>query len=822
MPPARPAPLGGPATRRFTREDVLRAGRSGGPWEFMPIAVAALRASAGDAEVRFLFSAALGRLGLRTLALEQLALVAAVGGHEPAIGQLRAALDGLASDELAASTRVENVRRNLGALGERGADLPAHVGPWAGRLDGEQAYATTDGNVVRRRTGDTEPGRWTHLADHAGAAARFVAQNLVGKATPMPPVTLEGVDPPWLMRDAARAMPRDATGFQPRLIVLQSDPMEALDGLSLADLSDVLGEQRVMLLAGADAGVRLGAWARANLEKRLTGPFVPLLGVRTRLEPGAQAEMQGALREQEARAAELKARVWERDGTRGPAYWAERLGARGERQPLRVLIPTCRYTTFLQHAGRDLARAFERMGHRAEVLIEADGQSQMSAVAYLEAMERVDPDLVVFINYTRAQLGGLLPPGQPVVCWVQDMMPHLFTSESGLGQGELDFIAGHCGEELFARYGYSRERAIACPVVASESKFHPGAISAGLRERFECEIACVTHHSETVEAMHDRLKRESASDPDAAGVLDELLPICREVAALAHDMSPWTHLKRAVCSALARRHRMAGNPDVEGAFLRNYAVPVADRAFRHLAIGWAAEIAGRRGWRLRLYGRGWEKHPTLARFSAGMTEHGEELRACYQAAAVHLHLCLTTLMHQRPMECVLSGGLPLVRPTRDALAGLNGRAKVRCVEGGQGPIGVEAQTGGAIYSFADSAEGMRYASLLTRLGMTLRYPGIVAAAGKLEDVKRRRGVEPLETDPTWLFAELEEISFADAAGLERLIERAMQRPDWREALSRSIAARVRERLTHTALAGRMIDAVGRRAAALARGKVGER
>lgn len=820
QPPQPVLPPSPAASRRFTREDVLRLGRGAQPWEFVPVAVAALRAAPGDTAIRFLFAAALGRLGLRTLAIEQLGLIGGPDAEDASIGKLRGALAALPDDELSLSTRAAQLTGNLGALGERAADLMPHLAGWMERAGGVLAYRTVDGNVVRRESGQTDPAAWMHLADHAGAASRFVAQNIHGKPTPQPPLTVEGIDPPWLVAAIARATARDATGFQPRLVLLQADPMEALDGLCLTDLREDLGAERVMVFAGEDAGERLGAWARANLDKRLNGPFVPLLGVRKRVEPGAQVAVQGALQEQERAAGALKAAVHARAEARGAAHWAERFAGRAG-GGLRILIPTCRYTSFLQHAGRDLAAAFERLGHRAEVLIEPDGHSQMSAVAYLSAMERLDPDVVVFINYTRAQLGDVIPASQPVVCWVQDMMPHLFTRESGAAQGPLDFIAGHCGEDLFARYGYARDRAIASPVVASESKFHSGPVDPALAERFACEIACVTHHSETVEAMHARLKRESAADPDAGAVLEALLPVCVDVAARAHDVNPWSVLRDQVRLVLARRHRMAGDPDVQGAYLRNYAVPVADRAMRHLALEWAAGLAARRGWRLRLYGRGWEAHPTLSRHAAGTTEHGEELRACFQCAAVHLHLCLTTLMHQRPMECVLSGGLPIVRPTRDALAPLQGRAQMRIAEESVVSAGVDPESGAPVYSYADTPEGMRYLSMAARLGMRVRREGIALSEARLAAMRRRRSVDPIENDPSWLFGDLPEISFADAVGLERLVERAIERPDWRRAVSGSIAARVRERLTHTALAGRVLGAIADRAGVLAAGARGD-
>lgn len=194
----------------------------------------------------------------------------------------------------------------------------------------------------------------------------------------------------------------------------------------------------------------------------------------------------------------------------------------------------------------------------------------------------------------------------------------------------------------------------------------------------------------------------------------------------------------------------------------------------------------------------------LGPFAAGLTEHGEELRAAYQCAAVNLHLCLTTLMHQRPMECVLSGGLAVVRPTRDALAALNGRAQLRIADLGLEPTGVDATTGLPMWAFEATPEGVRYRELIQRLGMTLRLPGTVIKASRLEAMRKRRDVEPIEADPTWLFGDLWDVSFRDEASLEAVVERAIADPAWRARVSGEIAGRVRERLTHTALARRML------------------
>lgn len=811
-------------TRRYTRDDVLRFGRTAPPWEFIPVAVVALRAAPDDPAVRFHFAAALGRLGLRTLALEQLAAAERRAGADPAIAALRSAIEPLPDDLLPHAARLANLAGNLEALGRRAADLLPHVDRWRTAAREERAYRAIDGNIVRRAADHTDPSTWRHLADHAGAAARFADQHLGPAHKPAAPITLEGIDPPWLLRRIDAATPPDAAGFQPRLLLLQADPLEALDGLSLADLRNLLASPRCILLAGPDAAARLGAWMRARLDQRLTGPYIPMLGVRTPIPEPGRAEITGALAAQAREAAELRAELASRDASRTTAVRAARLdhalgdaaSGRPPAEPLRVLLPTCRFTTFLQHAAADLAEAFRSLGHHAEILIEPDDHTQLSTISYLRELERLDPDLVVMINYTRAQVPDVIPPGVPVVCWAQDLMPHLFTPESGAAQGPMDFLAGHADESLFTRCGFSRDRVVASPVVASESKFHTGPIDPDLRARFDCEIACVMHHSPTPEALHDRLKRESARDPHAAQVLDRLLPLCIDIATRSIEVNPYAALRDAVARTLREHHPLGDHADIQGATLRQYALPVADRAFRHQALQWAAAVARRRGWRLRLHGKGWESHPTLAPLAAGPVEHGEHLRACYAAARVHLHLCLSTLMHQRTFECALSGGLPILRPVRDSLAALHSRAKLALADSGAVPFGAVPDLGGDLYSFADSTESLQYAAATQRLGVPLQWPGVLIQPERLPAMRRLQPSQPLETDPSWVFGDLAQIAFTDEASLETLVDRAIDRPDWRDAVSASIAGRVRQRLTHAALARRLLEAMRDRAAAIAR------
>jgi hypothetical protein len=469
-----------------------------------------------------------------------------------------------------------------------------------------------------------------------------------------------------------------------------------------------------------------------------------------------------------------------------------------------VLIPTTRYSTFLQHSSRDLAAAVRAAGFRAEIVIEPDDQSQFTALGYLRAVRDLKPDLIVLINYTRPFLGEWVPRNLPFVCWIQDAMPHQFRPNTGAEQGAFDFLVGHVHPELFTRFGFERERTFSMPVVASEAKFHAGPVEPSLRKRFECEVAFVSHHSETPEAMHQRLLSEAGWDQLSVRILERLRPDVERIARepLAGDQV--SRLEAATREAIHTETGAEPRPQAVTLINRQYCVPLAERMLRHETLHWAADIAERRGWRLRLFGRGWEKHERFAASAGDLVEHGEELRACYHSAAVHLHVSVTTLVHQRVMECALSGGLPVARLTSNALDTVL-QTRKRDVWTRHTPALFNQATEEHGFVVADTPELISLMALRQRLGIEAE-PVYWSKQMDLDRV-RKYGIVPEERRPDWVFGDLSQTTFRTPDELEAVIAHAIENPAWRRGVSDMIASRVRERLTHGAFLGKVIELV---------------
>jgi hypothetical protein len=805
-----PAPAG---PRRYSRDDILRLGQASQPWAFLPIALQALRLAPDDLALRMLTSANFAAIGLRTPSREHIEKLPRELHADPGVRQLLGVIDALPSDEISHQELLALASRNLEALGPHAAPLARSFDAWRVSLLDWQWFRARDGNIVRRKRG--EPDVFRHLADHHLAAQRFVQQHLAKPDAARASIYLEGADPPWLLQAVHRATPGASDGFQTRLVLIQSDPLELLDALAHADLTDVLAATRFVLHVGPGAGDRLRDDLAQRRALRVADPVIPLLSVRTRVSPAIDRVVAEAEVAQSAEHAALSHRVREVYLDRDAAFWSRRYAAAlapSSPEPLRILIPTTRYSTFVRHSSRDLVLAFERAGHTARLLIEPDSSSRFSSVAYLRELDEFRPDLIVLINYYRHQLDPSpiepwLPRNIPFITWIQDDMPQLHDAQAQARLGPFDFVAGHIPDEFRRRLGLDHARVHKTPIVASSEKFHAGGVAPSLRERFECDLAFVSHHGETPRQMHARMIAESGGTPLTTRVLEAIFPSLESIA--ADPMSPrFLESIRALVDGVVAAHV----PDAErrepiaDGLQRQYAVPIVEHFLRHQTLEWAADLARSRGWRLHLYGRAWDTHPRFAEYWKGLVEHGEELRACYRCAAVHLHVSATALIHQRISECALSGGLPIARLTLGALDLARGAAIRDAICDGS-PF--ESSDSGVTRSYATADHGslLMHAGLRQRLGLpaSSHVPATDLTPDRLAIIHRI----PLAQRPDSVFVDLAQTTFRTPRELEGIVGRAIESPAWRAGLSRAMAARAAEGLTHDSLVPRFIDLVQR-------------
>lgn len=774
----------------MSRADVIRLGREGSPAQFVPVALQALKVSPGDDAVRLLAASAAERWGLMTLARE---LWNGIDEKVRALPEVRRIVGeavrggSAAGDEVVVDEAVwEVIGRKLGVEVER-----LKRGGWG------TVYAASDGTRVWR----TAEGDWRGFGttvSEAEAAAASLGEHASGFP---PPVVVAGMEPGVLAAAVLKATARERLGYLVRVVIVEPDVAAVVAACACVPaLVEWMKEERVELFVGPGCVDAFEAKWMERLACTLPERVLSVRGELRTVVAGAIERLHSAQR------AEV-------------AWGVERVRA-GEvrgvgREIRRALVLTSRYTTFVRHSVEGLVAALERAGVRTRVLMEPDAYSTLTGGAYLREVMEHPPDVVIGSNCSRAWFGDILPRNVPFVSWIQDAIPKLFDVGTAKAQGPFDVLVGYVFSELADQHGYDVARMHYAGMPIDGARFHRGAVASEDAARFRCDVAMVSHHSETPAAMLERLIAEIGKNDAMRTFMKRLVPVIEDAVRHANTDWPFSRLRRGIRE---EAERVGGVPEtLVTAILRQFALPLADRMLRHESLEWAAAIADERGLKLHLYGNGWERHPTLGRFAKGPLAHGEELRAAYACAKLNLHVSITTLVHQRVSECALAGGLCVARYHRDAISGPRATAMLELIE--REPDVVDEANGRIGYVVADHPAAMRQYLLFTRLGEPTDGAVLWVNAARAKRAKTHRRLIDHDQDANELFGDLAELTYQTREGLAGLIERACDGCSWREAQSRAVAGFAARRLSFDTLVERMLAAV-REATAGAEVRVG--
>ncbi|MBL4698500.1 MAG: hypothetical protein JKX70_06685 [Phycisphaerales bacterium] len=643
-------------------------------------------------------------------------------------------------------------------------------------------------------------------------------------------IVVAGLDRPELVDEMLGKYSANESGFSVAIYVLESDQgiVDACTKIQSEQWASRVrvfgGERCVDDFLDACRG-QLDYW----LPRHIVASGQRAVGIAQRAASG----LDGVVKEQAQKIDDLRATLAQRWDERGIGHWQERFSAIASGEKARVLVVTTRHSSFMGHSATDLVESFNAIGHDARTLMEPSSHTGMTAIHTLGTIDAFDPDLIVVINYPRAMHSELFPEGWAHVCWVQDAMGHLYQPTQSK-PGILDFVAGHIYAGAQMIQNFDAEAMLEFPVPVSETKFHDGQVSDAESEKYACDIAYVSHQSQTVELFH----REFVSQI-AGGAQQEAFARCRQMVEDAMDRwcdepgyQPLIRARDALVTNLGRE----GDASLGEMLNAQYIKPLAERIIRHQTLEWASEIAQEHDLDFRIYGKGWEKHPTLSEYAKGEIPHDDQLRACYQAAKVHLHASVNGCGHQRVFECMLSGGLVLCRRSWNELyiqewIQINEFMNLKlptdaCLVDWKHPAYVIAnhpqleraiayrlrlkrKSGGWDHEafehvYADFGTDNVHACGDVELSV---YAHILNADGfnYYDAPIPPRQMRPIETlgDPL-------ELTFSTKADLEERILRAVNDGAWRRERSENVAGRVRARVSMDQFAKRLLGLVGDR------------
>ena len=586
----------------------------------------------------------------------------------PEIQQIAARVAQLPRSEIPWVASIDTFEANLAILEQRGVSIQRIRDAWrAGEKDFQRFVDLRGQTQIRRRHADGG-WRWSpRLADHARLAEAQPLPDALKTLMPMP-VLFDGVELGHLLTRVYNTTHNTFLDYSCALFVVEPDAVAFAVALHLQDWTRVLSDERVRLDVGPDTLDRLATAWDDDLDLAVPSVAFHLGGLRDGESASVLDVVETAGKRREQRIADSQAELERRYAGRDLQYWAKRfdeaLSGRGE--PLRIVSAVSTHTTFLQHSMRDARAALEALGHRVEVLTERRCFDVISPLRYHDAIRNLDADLFLAVDHLRHEFAGLLPTNLPVLTWDQDLLPQVFTPENMRRVPPLDFVTG-CAKGAWVRAGCDPGQCLHARVPTNPDTFDGPPLTHEERERFSCDVSFVSHASQTPWEFHQQ-ERAQYADAGLRRFLDALHDGMAGLMARYRVPAEWAlnELIDETCSAAGVALR---DDSLRSRLVNWYLWRLGDRMFRHEALEWVAHWAKQRGRSLRLFGKGWDRHPTLAAFAAGPVENGRELLCVHRASKINLQLMPAGFLHQRALDGMCGGGFFLARLAPQDLRG---------------------------------------------------------------------------------------------------------------------------------------------------------
>jgi hypothetical protein len=324
--------------------------------------------------------------------------------------------------------------------------------------------------------------------------------------------------------------------------------------------------------------------------------------------------------------------------------------------PLRIVGITTRYSTVLQHSVREMQAAVAAAGHEMEVAIEPDDQSLENP--YVERIAEFKPDLIFQISRMRYE-NPQIPRHVPFLVWDQDNLPGMRTEGATASLDRLTYVAGHGAFHGYVYLGWPRRNCIMCQPAAATHRYANQPLAPEDLARYACDMSYVSNASGSAGELREQLAAHWRGDA-AEGLFRGLT---EAVLSERDDSGNWNSPRlQGLLGEFEQREGVKLDARRASEVVMG-AVTVADRAFRHRMLEWAADLADQRGYSLRIYGNGWDQHARFVKYAAGTARQGEELRAIYLASKINLQIIETGFLHSRALDGMAAGGFFLTRRT---------------------------------------------------------------------------------------------------------------------------------------------------------------
>ncbi|MEA1961527.1 MAG: glycosyltransferase [Bacillota bacterium] len=318
----------------------------------------------------------------------------------------------------------------------------------------------------------------------------------------------------------------------------------------------------------------------------------------------------------------------------------------------RILFVTSRFTTALQYFIRDCACACDRLCIPNQVLIETSNLHRISLCTWFKTLNDFKPDIIFAIDHFRWE-SAFLPANIVFISWVQDVLPHIASHESGARIGSLDFVlnAFVTNIDFLLDYSYPREAIIEAPVVANQHIYKSYSLNQEEKDLYSVDICAFSNAGNPQKGLHNFLNLISFSPR-----YDELKLVFK----IAYREMYKSFYQEKIFYSLEDYRRFLFE------HLKAYGLSIPEENLSTLAREWRQQVGYRilrsvplewlheKGYDMKIWGSEWTDHALLADYAQGVAENGETLSRIINACKIVIGTNPGMTTHPRVCESILS------------------------------------------------------------------------------------------------------------------------------------------------------------------------
>ncbi len=337
--------------------------------------------------------------------------------------------------------------------------------------------------------------------------------------------------------------------------------------------------------------------------------------------------------------------------------------AKGELMP-RILVITCRWTTFLKYAAKDFQLAFEDVGCETKYLIEKDDVQSLSLMANFNEISGFKPDVCFSVSHARPSY-SFFPKELPIISNIQDKcgkLSEIMDISEYYSEKDLYVCISPAHSEYVAQKNVPSAQIIIWPMPANERLFFPLGEEVSVPARYISDISFVKHcngwHEDVMSEFIQSIQNDIKISEDGRNYLSRFF---NDV----HEIGKKNGTKRIYEDEIIRQACHVFDVNVEkdkeklhiiNQFCHHYYVGPFSDLWRGLFI----EALAENDFDLALYGNGWDKYPAVAKYARGGANRDTELNYVYNNTKVNLLISQAGTLHVRIAECGMANAFIMI------------------------------------------------------------------------------------------------------------------------------------------------------------------